>query len=72
MKLVTKGLRKRIQQSNILRDVASSNVRSGILRTFVNNFANFSPSSGVYDPQSPKNQPNYGLESEDAHIAEQR
>jgi hypothetical protein len=72
MKLVSRGLRKRIQQSNIVRGVASSNGRGGISRSFVNNFANFSPSSGVYDPQSPENQTNYGLISEDAQIAEQR
>jgi hypothetical protein len=72
MKLVTRGLRKRIQQSSILNGVGSSNIRAGISRSFVNNYANFSPSSGLYDPQSPKNQLNYGLTSEEAQIAEQR
>lgn len=72
IKFVTRGLRKSVMESAGSRGVGDAGLRASICRNFVNNYANFSPSSGVYDPQSPKTQPNYGLAAESAKIEEER
>ena len=72
MKLLTRGLRKSIQQSAITIGANNSGLRGNLSRNFSNNYGNFSPSSGVYDPQSPQNQVNYGLSTEEAKVQQMR